>query len=219
MTMRTKCGEASLRTACNMKSNGRTLRIPPLAGRLGLLAALLAARVFAASHADPGAHPTSIPVVAGIAGVKVGDSTREELEARLGPGKPITGGHPQGARLWRVKGTDWVIHADAFEYSNRGIVVDSLEIYQNPKPGRGIPCVRTGRKNLTWMGEVSLGMTEENTLKTLQRRAVPLTKTERGWTTKACGFCAAHNNVNFTKWEATLEFQNHVLNHISVTAQ
>jgi hypothetical protein len=45
----------------------------------------------------------------------------EELERQLGEGEVVTGGHPNGARLWRVKGTSWEIYVDAFEYSERGV--------------------------------------------------------------------------------------------------
>ena len=109
----------------------------------------------AAESAPPG---TSIPAIAGIAKIKIGYSIQQDIDAQWGEGKTIIGGHPNSGRLWRVKGTPWVIHTDGFEYSKRGLVIDSVEIYEERKPGKGVPYARLAVRDLAWLGEVSLGM-------------------------------------------------------------
>jgi hypothetical protein len=121
------------------------------------LVLLLTAAVTPSEGEDKGPS-TVIPESANIAGIKVGYSSMDELEGQLGKGKVTTGGHSNGARLWRVKGTSWVIYAYAFEYSKRGAVVDRFDITVDPKPGRHVPYARWTRKELVWAGGISLAL-------------------------------------------------------------
>src|SRR5437868_2705852 len=69
---------------------------------------------------------TSTPRIAEIGGVRIGYSTQEELEQAWGEGLTTVGGHPNSGRRWRVRGTDWVIATDGFDYSDRGLVIDQF---------------------------------------------------------------------------------------------
>jgi len=126
---------------------------------VGTLLLLLMAVVPPSEAAENTEPKTSIPKIANIAGIKVGYSSMQELEKNLGKGKVTIGGHPNGARLWRVKGTSWVIFADAFCYSERGSVVDHLDITVDPGwSGHDLPHARLTPKALAWAGGVSLGI-------------------------------------------------------------
>ena len=162
---------------------------------------------------------TVIPSIAGLAGIRVGYSTMSELEARLGPGKAITGGHPNGARLWRVKGTRWLIHADAFEYSDRGIVVDSLSISEDPNPGEDVPFARVRSDALRWLGKISLGMGNDEVTKALGAGPVPAKKSAQGWEVRVPGYCRLSEYVRFDVWTAGLDFTNNVLSQIRLDAR
>lgn len=100
---------------------------------LGLLAGWL---VTAPAPAAAARHPppkTSIPKIARLGKIQVGYSTQAELARHWGEGKTIIGGHANSGRLWRVKGTPWIVDTDAFEYSRRGLVVDGVTIYESPR--------------------------------------------------------------------------------------
>jgi hypothetical protein len=128
-----------------------------------LLAVIL--RLSAAANATENKGPkTSIPKIASVAGIKVGYSSMEELERQLGEGKVATGGHPNGARLWRVKGTSWGIYVDAFEYSERGAVVDSFDIYVAPRQRLDVPYARVRKNHFAWLGKIWVGINEDKLL-------------------------------------------------------
>jgi hypothetical protein len=132
----------------------------------------------------------------------------EELEGQLGGGKVVVGGHPNGARVWRVKGTSWVIYADAFEYSPRGAVVDSFDIDVEPNPGLGVPYARMSKKDLAWLGKISVGMDEGKLLKSLKEKSCKVTKVADGWQVKAKG-CSPLTSVPnpFQEWTVHLRIK------------
>ena len=79
---------------------------------LTVLLLLLVTQIASAGAAENAPPGTSIPSIAGIAKIKIGYSTQQEIDAQWGEGKTIIGGHPNSGRLWRVKGTPWVIHTE-----------------------------------------------------------------------------------------------------------
>lgn len=160
------------------------------------------------------AEARSLPKLASIAGIQVGHTTREELEARWGAGKAITGGHPQGARLWRVKGTSWVIWADAFNYSERGIVVDFLSISKLDPNGNDAPFAHVSPAALAYFQRISLGMTEEKVLAVLKEKQLPMKKTQHGWEISASGFEPLTSIKGFDTWTVQFEFKNKLLSRL-----
>ena len=173
----------------------------------------------AVAAADSRLPAPFVPEIASFLGLQVGYATMPDLELRLGRGKPITGGHPGGARLWCVKGTSWVIHADAFEYSDRGIVVDMVEIYRERHPGRQVPYAHLKAQDAHWLGGISLGMSESRVLAVLQRRKISITKVDRGWSTAASGLYDLSASVRFTRRTTRLEFKEGWLRRITLDAQ
>jgi len=201
-------------------------------GWVGALVLLLIAAVTPAEAADSKGPKTFIPKIANIAGIKVGYSSMEELEGRLGKGKVTVGGHSNGARLWRVKGTSWVIYADAFEYSERGAVVGRFEITVDskpghhvditvdPQPGHRVPYARLTRNELAWAGGISLGMDEDNLLKLLKQKSWTPAKLADGWLVKAQGHSPLTSNplYPFNQWEARFTMKGRSLVGISLDA-
>ena len=190
-------------------------------------AALLAAAGLLMSYAGPSGHAgggataNSIPAIAAIAGIQVGYTTMAELEARLGRGKPFTGGHPNGAREWRVRGTSWVICADAFDYSARGIVVDSFDIRADMKTDPGVPFARLEKPDFAWLGLVSLDMPEDRLLEVLKTKVFPVTKTDGGWQISARGFSELTSTPStpFQVWTTRFEVTNGLVRGISLDAR
>jgi hypothetical protein len=172
-------------------------------GRL-CVAALVLLLSPSANAAENNGQRTLIPKIADIAGIKVGYSSMEELEGQLGKGKIAIGGHPNGARVWRVKGTPWVIYADAFEYSQRGAVVDSFDINVDPKPGLDVPYARLNKNDFAWLGKISVGMDEGKLLDILKEKSCATTKVADGWQVKAKGSSPLTSNPisPFQEWTA-----------------
>jgi hypothetical protein len=155
----------------------------------GICVAALVLLLLPVAHAgEKNRQRTIIPKIANFAGVKIGYSSMDEVERQLGKGKVGVGGHPNGARLWRVKGTSWVIYADAFNYSERGAVVDNFDIVVDPTPEPGVPYTRRGKKGFAWLGKISLGMDEGKLLEILKQKSYVVTKVADGWQVKAKGF-------------------------------
>jgi hypothetical protein len=176
---------------------------------VGAVVLLLTAAANPLSAAESKKPKTSIPKIANIAGIKVGYSSMEELEARLGKGKVMVGGHPNGARLWRVKGTSWVIHADAFDYSERGVVLDSFDITVDPKLDRGVPYARLAKNDIAWVGKISLGMDEEKLLKLVKSNSWRATQDADGWLVEAKGYSPLTSVPiwPFQEWTARFEIK------------
>lgn len=152
------------------------------------LVMLIAFAAITAHTAELKEPKTSIPQIAEIAGIQVGSSSMEELEARFGKGKGVTGGHPNGARLWRVKGTSWMIHADAFDYSTKGAVVDAFSITGYDKSQKEVPYARFAKNKLAYLGGITLGMGEDELLRIAKRNSLTAIKAPDGWLIKATGY-------------------------------
>jgi hypothetical protein len=187
---------------------------------VGALVLLLTAAVTPSEAGEDKGPSTVIPEIANIAGIKVGYSSMDELEGQLGKGKVTTGGHSNGARLWRVKGTSWVIYADAFEYSEGGAVVDRFDITVDPKPGRHVPYARWTRKELAWAGGISLGMDEDNLLKLLKQKSWTPVKLADGWLVEAQGHSPLTSDplYGFNHWEARFTMKGKSLVQIRLLA-
>ena len=189
-------------------------------GRL-CVAALVLLLLPAANAGAKNGPRTVIPKIANIAGIKVGYSSMADLERQLGKGKSAVGGHPNGARIWRVKGTSWVIYADAFEYSQRGAVVDSFEIDMDPKPGPAVPCTRMSKKSFAWLGKISLGMEEGKLLELLKQNACVVTKVADGWQVKAngCSPLTSDTIYPFQEWTVQLRIREKSLIGMQLAAR
>jgi hypothetical protein len=174
----------------------------------------------AASAAEAKASKTFIPNIATVAGIQVGFSSMDELERQLGKGKVSIGGHPNGARLWRVKGTPWVIDADAFDYSERGAVVDSFGIGIDPTPAADLPYARRDKNDLAWLGKISLGMDEASLLQILKQSSAP-TKIADGWQIKARGYSPLTSiPLNpFQEWTVQFRIKDKFLVHFLLDAR
>jgi len=168
---------------------------------------------------------TSIPKIARFAKVQIGYSTQEDLAKHWGEGKTITGGHPNSGRLWRVKGTPWVLHTDGFEYSHRGLVVDGLTLYAD---ARLVPCLqlpsevpntRLAKKDFAWGGEIVPGMSEEEVRQILKRKSIAFTTTKDGVEVKAKGFYALTSSIDpLRAWTASFVFTNESLSQLTLNA-
>lgn len=194
------------------------LKPPFLLTGLTMLALLLGPTPARGADAQGAATKTSIPKIARLGKIQIGHSTQEDLAKHWGEGLTIIGGHPNSGRLWRVKGTTWMLHTDGFEYSKRGLVVDSLEIYEHPKELKAVPYARLPKIDFAWLGGITPGMSQEKVMQILQRQSFPFTLTPAGCEVSAKGFHALENHVRLKTWTTTLGFTNESLKRITLNA-
>jgi hypothetical protein len=168
---------------------------------------------------------TPIPKIARLGKVQIGYSTQKDLAKHWGEGKIVIGGHSNSGRLWRVKGTPWVLETDGFDYSKRGLVVDGLTLYAEarlmprlPLPG-DVPDTRLGKKDFAWGGEIVPGMSEEKVRQILKRKSLPLTPIKDGCEAQASGFSALTSVVDpLRSWTTTFAFTNGLLTQLTLSA-
>ena len=64
-----------------------------------------------------------------------------------------------------------MIHADAFEYSTKGVVVDTFSIAGDGKSGQDVPYARLAKNKFACLGEITLGMDEDELLRIAKRNS------------------------------------------------
>jgi len=170
---------------------------------------------------------TSIPAIAGLAGVKIGYSSQEDVSRQWGEGKVIVGGHPNSGRWWHIKGTDWILKTDGFDYSHRGLLVDGLLLSVlsatsdfDLKAGVDAPQTRLPKEKFAWMGGVQLGMPRNAVEKFLKSKSLAATATNQELVVQAPG----HNELSdhlgaYRTWVATLTFKANVLTALNIEAE
>jgi hypothetical protein len=169
------------------------------------------------SNGRPQAESKSIPSISKFGGIEVGYSTQEDLAKRWGEGQVITGGHPNSGRVWRILGTGWVLHTDGFEYSARGLVVDTLTASEDLELERNAPDARLRAKEMTWMDGISLGMPQPKIIEILTRKGLaPVVSTE-DCGVQAFGFYPIVGG-QMRKWTGVCKFRNGVLSGLTLSA-
>jgi len=160
-----------------------------------------------------------VPGIARIAGVAVGQSTVEDLEHALGPGLPYTGGHPNGAREWRVRQPDCYIQADGFENNGRSRMIDSVTITTRSATGDPkVPWVSLPRGRLRFMGAVELEMKRSQVLAALKGKLPPPQASGQDliWTAKRAVRVNQDKANDLDAWSARLRFRRDRLVEIRI---
>ncbi len=171
-----------------------------------------------APAAQKAAPPTRIPPCAEIAGIKIGYTTREQLEKQWGKGRAVLGGHPNGARQWRVKGTAWLLYADAFDYAQNGIVLNRMDLSVAPKGDSRMPFARVTTNKLVWLDGVCLGMSKEKVMELLNRHSLSPRQKEGRIEASASGFYQL-NQETYELWTAEFKFSTNGLIWFSLKAE
>lgn len=166
-----------------------------------------------------------VPQMARLIGVRVGYDTLEKLEARLGHGLAVTGGHPMGAREWRSRQTGWIIHADAFDTSDKGMVLDELIIRFPDVSDRvaSLPSVNLSRRRLGLFGVVFPGMTRAEVLHAIRGRLPAPTVKENRWSWTESGFASLADredyHVAYRIWKAAIVFEKERVVSLALEAE
>ncbi|HET6382371.1 MAG TPA: hypothetical protein VFJ58_03185 [Armatimonadota bacterium] len=94
-------------------SNPRNAGVQPLIWQKSTLRSLALVLTYSLAAMPAGASRgvrRSVPAFANLVGVTVGVDTIDSAEKTIGFGKPYSGAHPQGARVWRFRGSGWVLY-------------------------------------------------------------------------------------------------------------
>jgi hypothetical protein len=159
---------------------------------------------------------TKIPKFATIGGIRVGLDTMQYLEKRLGPGSPQLGGHPLGARIWRVPGTNDTIFADGFNsFDSHGISyaggrqIDNFDV-EVIDDISDLPTARIKVRHLRFMNLVGLGATHHQAMLSLRNVLPPPDESTGDFVWRSSGFVRVSrvNHIVTTGWIATLHFEN-----------
>lgn len=170
-----------------------------------------------AGKAPPESGKADIPEISRIAGVRIGYSTQEDLARRWGEGMVVTGGHPNSGRVWRVKGTSWVVRTDGFEYSQRGLVVDGLELLNESPHDRRAPFARLTKDDFAWLGGVTPGLSRSEVEMFLKNKSLVSTNTDYELTVPAKGHYALVNST-LGNWTVRFDFTTNRLSRLVIDA-
>jgi hypothetical protein len=197
-------------------------------GRLPCFAAMLsffmAITGCSSNRSSSGKTETSIPAIAGLAGVKIGFSSQEDLARQWGEGKVTVGGHPNSGRVWRIKGTDWILDTDGFDYSHRGLVVDGLLLSvpsatsdYDRQDAVDAPTARLPKEKFAWMGGVQLGMSRSAVEQFLKNKSLAGTATNQELVLQAPGHNALSDHPGaYETWVVRLTFETNVLTKLNI---
>jgi hypothetical protein len=164
----------------------------------------------------------SIPPIAEIGGVQIGYATQEDLARAWGEGLTVTGGHPNSGRLWRVRDTDWIVATDGFTYSDRGLVIDALQLEPQRATPLSInaPIAKLDQKGFAWLGEISQGMTRLEVIASLNRHTLKFKEDGAALIVDADGFSeiTSEANANIRHWRVTLFFEEGKMSGLRINA-
>ena len=165
---------------------------------------------------------TGVPGFAHIAGVRVGVDTLRSLERKLGPGQIVTGGHPGGARQWRIRGKNWLVYACGFYYAgqpqDRSAYIDDLRISADLAryEASHSPKADLSDRKLSLLGRIHLGMPRAEVLTALNNRSVRPTFENDTVSFEEPGYAVIHSDRCFRSWRADLRFRHGRLADIEV---
>ncbi|MEO7300047.1 MAG: SBBP repeat-containing protein [Verrucomicrobiota bacterium] len=191
--------------------NGQNTGTNPISGKLGTVARV------SSNAEETKPRKKFIPGIATIAKIKIGYSTQEDLAKRWGKGQEMTGSHPNSGRLWRVEGTSWFLFTDGFNYSERGLVIDTFTIDFNSRHQKKVPPALLKAKDFAWLGEVTLGLPKDKVLEILKRNSLNTTPTKNGFEAHATGFFAA-SEVDYKTWNVNFNFTDGALSQLNISA-
>jgi hypothetical protein len=168
-------------------------------------------------QASPG-----IPPIAALGGIRVGFDTVQTLDRLLGPARVSTGGHPRGIHTWRSQQSGYGLQADGFYYNDQGgRVIDSLSVFiPSSEEAQLLPMADLPRKELLFMGVVSLGMGQKEVMKLLQGK-LPKPKRDGAtlvWKVDGDFRFNSVNHYRFKNWTAKLQFDRNQLSEINIDA-
>ena len=164
----------------------------------------------------------NVPKMATIGGIQIGYSTQEEIEQSWGAGLTVVGGHPNSGRRWRVRDTDWIIATDGFLYSDRGLVIDALQMESQPaeESSTNVPFAKPDKSSFAWLGDISRGMTKPEVIAALNQHSLKFKSQANVLILDEAGFSSitSEANANLHHWRATLNFKDGKLNSLNLSA-
>lgn len=109
---------------------------------------------------EPRAVEVRLPTLAHAAGITPGITTLEGFERRHGKALRMMGGHSGGAGQWYDVRRGVLIHADGFNISKDGEILDGFRVEWLPsgKVSKNVPRIRLGENDLGILSKLRPGM-------------------------------------------------------------
>jgi hypothetical protein len=159
--------------------------------------------------------------MASILGIRIGYDGQDRLEHRIGPGRAITGGHPQGDRIWNLGRSGWSLHSGGFNYRPEGHyhdhVVEELSIMRGRQPGA--PNARIPHGELVVWPGVTLRMSRAEIESLLARKRLshqPYHANPAMITLQESGFVRLGSDLACTKWQIRYDFDGERLQEVTI---
>lgn len=146
-----------------------------------------------------------------LAGLRAGYDTINDAERKYYAGMVVTGGHPRGARIWRIRQTDWYLRIDGFDYPNgdlkRSAVIDQISLDKTSFfTDINAPVIKLSVKKTSLFSAIRIGMNQANVLALLKSKGIvpKLSGNTLAWSQR--GSARVTQNITYHTWRTKLEF-------------
>jgi hypothetical protein len=181
-----------------------------------MLAAIALASLFV------GPKEISVPVVARVAGITLGESTIEEFEKRHGRGLVAMGGHSNSGRGWYVPKQRMSIGTDSFNFCERGAILDFIQVvWLGPKdaePSSKVPRICLPQSEFGILSTLRAGMSKANVEKLLHRKISKEWNLFTGLIQYGRPIVNKGGESRYTEWNAAFGFDHDRLVEFEVSA-
>lgn len=167
-----------------------------------------------------------VPAISHVLSIHVGADTIQQVEKLYGRGLACIGGHDNAGRMWKDKGTGWVIYLDSIDSGAGGRVVDYVvlgdpgEVVFPTEATKGKPSKPPGvsirSRSMSLDRALVPGMRKSEAMKVVAAKGWPCKADGDAEVIRMGGLSQPSKQVKFTDWEATLTFKKDRLVQIAV---
>ena len=197
---------------------------------LALVAALAAALVIGGVGRARGIRSAKRPraphfrTLTRLAGLLPGYDTIGAAERKHGRGLAVTGGHPQGARVWHSRQTGWYLYVDGFEYRGAGrddtAVIDEMRVGVPDGTETDSPAISLSVKEASLFGTIHPGLRRSAVLARLTAKRISPKSDRDSLSWRVRGFVRVNDWTAFRVWEVVLHFdKREVLDEICIECE
>jgi hypothetical protein len=159
-----------------------------------------------------------VPSIAMTGGIIVGLTTIGDFEKSHTKGRAVTGGHPGGARLWRIDKLGAELYADGFNIGPRGMIFDTVRVDFIAKVGQYLPKLNLVQSELGLLARLHRGMSQAEVQRTLLTTQPLAEVTMLGLIRYRSALINKGGDDRFTTWTGTFDFGPHGLDGFTIVA-
>lgn len=171
-----------------------------------------------------------VPAVGHILAIHVAADKIDRLEKLFGRGRVCLGSRGESGRMWKEKGSGWLIYADSLDAGPQGQIVNYV-VMGDPAcvvfpietdPGKGKdkpkppPTVSIRSRSMSLDGAILPAMTRTEVGRAIAAKRWPSKLEGEATVIRMGGLSRISKQVKVTDWEATLTFRNDRLVQIAI---